>query len=68
MRARTLRLTAEEAEALEAIAGVDGMSVNEEITRAIGALIEARRGDAAFQERLSASIKRNREILERLSR
>jgi hypothetical protein len=67
-RARTLRLTTEEAEALEAIAGVDEVSVNEEIRRAIAALIEARRRDAAFQERLSASIKRNKEILERLSR
>ena len=68
MRARTLRLTAEEAEALEAIAGVDEVSVNEEIRRAIGVLIEARRRDAAFQERLAASIRRNKEILARLAR
>lgn len=68
MRARTLRLTVEEAEALEAIAGVDEVSVNEEIRGAVGALIEARRRDAVFQERLAASIKRNKEILERLSR
>jgi hypothetical protein len=68
MRARTLRLAAEQAEALEAIAGVDELSVNEEIRRAIAALIEARRRDSAFQERLAASINRNKEILERLSR
>lgn len=67
-RARTLRLTVEEAEALEAIAGVDEVSINEEIRRAIGTHIEARRRDADFQQRLQASIERNREILERLAR
>jgi hypothetical protein len=67
-RARTLRLTAEEAEALEAIAGVDELSVNDEIRRAIAAHIEARRQDAEFQKRLQASIERNKEILERLAR
>lgn len=67
-RARTLRLSVEQAEALEAIAGVDEVSVNEEIRRAIGAHIEARRRDADFQQRLQASIERNREILERLAR
>lgn len=67
-RARTLRLTAEEAETLEAIAGVDEVSVNEEIRRAIAAHIEARRRDADFRKRLEASIERNKEILERLAR
>ena len=67
-RARTLRLTVEEAEALEAIAGVDGLSINDEIRRAIAAHIEARRQDADFQTRLRASVERNKEILERLGR
>ena len=67
-RARTLRLTVEEAETLEAIAGVDELSVNEEIRRAIAAHIEARRKDAVFRKRLEASIERNKEILERLAR
>jgi hypothetical protein len=67
-RARTLRLTVEEAETLEAIAGVDEVSVNEEIRRAIAAHVEARRGDADFRKRLEASIERNKEILERLAR
>lgn len=66
-RARTLRLTVDEAEALEAIAGVDELSVNEEIRRAIAAHIEARRSDAGFRKRLQASMERNREILERLA-
>lgn len=67
-RARTLRLAVEEAEALEAMAGVDELSINEEIRRAIAAHIEARRRDRDFQRRLQASIERNKEILERLAR
>ncbi|MES2210548.1 MAG: hypothetical protein V4515_10255 [Chloroflexota bacterium] len=61
-------LPADQAEALEAIAGVDEVSVNEEIQRAIAAHIEARRSDPDFRRRLQASIERNREILERLAR
>jgi hypothetical protein len=68
IKSRTLRLPADQAEALEAIAGVDEVSVNEEIQRAISAHIEARRADPAFRERLKASMERNQEILERLSR
>lgn len=68
IRTRTLRLPVEQAEALEAIAGVDEISINEEIRRAIEAHIEARRQDADFRARLQASITRNREILERLAR
>jgi hypothetical protein len=66
-RARTLRLPVDQAEALEAIAGIDEISINEEIVRAIGAHIETRRQDPDFRKRLSASIERNREILERLA-
>jgi Mg-chelatase subunit ChlI len=67
-RARTLRLPLDQAEELEAIAGVDEVSVNEEIRRAIAAHIEARRQDADFRKRLQDSIDRNKEILERLAR
>lgn len=67
-RARTLRLPVDQAEALEAIAGIDEVSINEEIRRAITALIEARRQDPDFRRRLQASIERNREILESLAR
>jgi hypothetical protein len=67
-KALTLRLPVDQAEALEAIAGVDELSINEEIRRAVAAHIEARRRDDAFRERLRASIERNREILERLAR
>ena len=68
IRTRTLRLPVEQAEALEAIAGVDEISINEEIRQAVEAHIEARRQDADFRARLQASIARNREILERLAR
>ncbi|HET6683974.1 MAG TPA: hypothetical protein VFG75_09790, partial [Gaiella sp.] len=67
-KALTLRLSVDQAEALEAVAGVDQVSINEEIRRAIDSHIEARRQDAAFRERLQASIERNKEILERLAR
>jgi predicted transcriptional regulator len=64
----SLRLPAEQADALAAIADIDEVSVNEEIRQAIAAHIEARRQDADFQRRLEVSIERNKEILERLSR
>lgn len=67
-RARTLRLPVDQAEVLEVIAGIDEVSINEEIRRAITAHIEARRQDPDFRRRLQASIERNREILERLAR
>jgi hypothetical protein len=67
-KALTLRLPFDQAEALEAVAGVDEVSVNEAIRRAIAAHIEARRQDEEFRQRLRASIERNREILERLAR
>lgn len=66
-KARTLRLPAEQAETLEAIAGVDEVSINEEIRQAIDAHIAARRADPEFRERLQASIARNKEILDRLA-
>ncbi len=68
IKSRTLRLPADQAEALDAIAGVDDVSVNQEIQWAIAAHIEARRSDPEFRKRLNASMERNREILERLSR
>ena len=68
MKSLTLRLPLEQAEALEAIAGVDALSINEEIRQAIETHIEARRNDEAFRTRLKESIARNHEILERLSR
>jgi hypothetical protein len=67
-KALTLRLPVDQAEELEAIARVDEVSVNEEIRRAVAILIETRRQDEGFRERLQASLARNTEILERLAR
>lgn len=67
-RTRTVRLSAEQADALDAMALVDGISTNEELRRAIARHIDARRDDTEFQRRLRASIDRSRSIMERLLR
>ena len=67
-KAMTLRLTEEQAAELEAIARVENVPVAEEVRRALAEHIAERRRDRAFQARLKASIKRNQEILKRLSK
>jgi hypothetical protein len=57
-----VRLSAEQADMLDALAAVDGISANEEMRRAIGSHIDARRNDPDFQKRLRASIERNKAI------
>jgi hypothetical protein len=64
----TLRLSSEQADGLEAIARVEGISVSEAVRDAIGLHIERKRQDAAFRKRLRAVMERDREILERLAR
>ena len=66
-KAMTLRLPVEQAEALELIAEVDGMSMSEAVRDAIESHIETRRADDAFQKRLAASMKRHQRILDRLA-
>jgi hypothetical protein len=66
-KAMTLRLPAEQAEALEKVAEVDGVSVTEAIREAIDQHIAARAADTDFRERLKASIVRNQRILDRLA-
>lgn len=66
-KAMTVRLPAEQAAELEAVAQVEGVPVAEEIRTAIAAHIEARRNDESFRARLRASIERNKQILEKLS-
>ena len=63
----TVRLEDEQAEELEAVAKVDGVSVAEEIRQAISARIDERRNDAEFRKRLKQSIEDNKRILERLA-
>lgn len=66
-KAMTLRLPADQADALELVAEVDGVSVSEAVRDAIESHIETRRADDGFQERLAASMERYQRILERLA-
>lgn len=63
----TVRLPADQAQELEAVAEVNGVAVAEEVRAAIAAHIEARRKDEEFRGRLRASIERNKMILEKLA-
>jgi hypothetical protein len=64
----TLRLTEEQHEALAAVARADGTSIADAVRTAIDEHIAARRGDAAFQQRLGVIVERDRDLLERLAR
>lgn len=66
-KATTVRLTKQQAEDLEAVAQVDGISIAEEVREAIEEHISRKRKDEAFQQRLRASIERNSYILNRLA-
>lgn len=66
-KALTVRLAASQAEELEMVAHADGVPVSEAIREAISEHIARRRKDKAFQERLKASLERNKEILDRLA-
>ena len=67
-KAMTVRLDASQHAELAAVARVDETPIAEVVRDAITRHIEARRADVAFQERLRASLERNREILEKLAR
>jgi hypothetical protein len=67
-KAMTLRLSADQAEALEKVAEVDGVSVSEAIRQAIEEHITTRAADVEFRARLAASMERNKRILDRLSK
>jgi hypothetical protein len=64
----TLRLPAEQADELEAVARVEGVSVSDAVRLAITEHIDRKRKDKAFREPLRAVIERDHEILERLAR
>lgn len=66
-KAMTLRLPADQADALEMVAQVDGVSVSQAVRDAIDSHIDSRRADDAFQERLAKSMARYRRILDRLA-
>lgn len=66
-KAMTLRLPSEQADALELVADVDGVSMSEAVRDAIESHIENRRSDEGFQQRLADSMERHKRILERLA-
>ena len=67
-KAMTVRLNAQQAEELEAIAEVEGSPISEEVRKAIATHIAAKKKDKEFQARLKKSLDRNRSILDRLSK
>jgi Arc/MetJ-type ribon-helix-helix transcriptional regulator len=64
----TLRLPADKAAELEAVARADRKPVSETVREAVENLIAERRKDKEFQARLRAMIDEDREVLERLAR
>jgi len=64
-KAMTIRLSPEQAEALETVAGVEQRAVSDVIRAAISEHIETRRRDPVFQASLKARIGRARRLLER---
>ena len=64
----TVRLPDELAADAEALARVDGVSVNETVKRALAEAVAQRRKDPAFKKRVRAIIEEDRELLERLAK
>jgi predicted transcriptional regulator len=62
-KAMTIRLSADQAEALETVATVENRPVSEVIRAAISEHIENRRQDAQFQDGLKERIERARKLL-----
>ena len=61
-----LRLDPALAEQLQAIADVEGRPVSEVAREAIRVLVDHRRGDAAFQRKVKATARAQRQVLDRL--
>ncbi len=64
-KAMTIRLSAEQAEALETVADVEARPVSEVICAAIAEHIEKRKRDPAFQDGLKERINRARQFLQK---
>ena len=64
----TVRLPEQLAADAEALARVEGQSVNETIKQALTEAIERRRKDPRFRARLRRIIDEDRELLERLAK
>jgi hypothetical protein len=64
----TIRLPDDVAADAEAVARVDGTSINETVKRSLIETIERRRNDSEFKARLTRIIAEDRELLERLAK
>lgn len=64
-KAMTIRLSADQAEALETVATVEDMPISDVIRAAISSHIETRRRDPHFQAGLKDRISRARKLLDR---
>lgn len=62
-KAMTIRLTGEQAEALETVASVEDLPVSEVIRAAIEGHIDSRKKDPAFQDSLKDRLARARRLL-----
>jgi predicted DNA-binding protein len=65
VKAMTIRLSAEQAEALETVASVEALPVSEVIRAAITEHIDSRRNDPAFQDSLKDRLDRARRLLKK---
>lgn len=63
IKAMTIRLTAEQADALETVASVESKPVAEVIRAAIAEHIDSRKKDPAFQDSLKDRLDRARRLL-----
>jgi len=63
VKAMTIRLSEEQADALETVAAVESMPVSEVIRAAIAEHIDNRKNDAAFQDSLKQRLDRAKRLL-----
>ncbi len=63
VKAMTIRLSAEQADALETVAAVESMPVSEVIRAAIAEHIDNRKNDPAFQDSLKDRLERAKRLL-----
>lgn len=62
-KAMTIRLNADQAEALETVATVENVPISEVVRAAIAQHIETRKKDRGFQDSLKGRIERTRRLL-----
>lgn len=67
IRAMTIRLPADRAAELEAVARADGVSLSEAARTAVEGHIASRRADREFQARIRRMMEEEREVLARLA-